>query len=79
MKSMVEIMERGRRLGYFRKEINVEILAMMRLEQISFDFQSMSSGSDFSMYELQIQIFEHFIHGILTDKGRKAYLQEPNN
>lgn len=79
MKSMVEIMERGRRLGYFRKEINVEILAMMRLEQISFDFTTMSSGSDFSMYELQIQIFEHFIHGILTDKGRKAYLQEPTN
>jgi AcrR family transcriptional regulator len=79
MKSMVEIMERGRRLGYFRKEINVEILAMMRLEQISFDFTTMSSGSDFSMYELQIQIFDHFIHGILTDKGRKAYLQEPNN
>lgn len=79
MKSMVEIMERGKRQGYFRKEINVEILAMMRMEQISFDFQSITSGWDFSMYELQIQIFEHFIHGILTDKGRKAYLQEPIN
>src|SRR5690606_39128129 len=33
MKSMVEILERGKALGYFRKEINAEILAMMRLEQ----------------------------------------------
>lgn len=79
MKSMVEIFDRGKRLGYFRKEINVEILAWMRLEQISFDFQSISSTSEFSMSELQIQLFEHFIHGILTDRGRAAYFKEPIN
>ena len=79
LKSMVEIIEKGKQQGYFRKEINAEMMAMMRLEQISFDFQGMTNGWDFSMYDLQMQMFDHFIHGILTDKGRKAYLQEPIN
>jgi len=25
---------------------------------------------------LQLQIFDHFIHGILTQKGREAYLSK---
>jgi len=79
MKSIVEILERGKRLGYFRNEINVEILALMRLEQISLDLRSISSGLEFSMGELQKQMFAHFIQGILTDKGRKAYYQESIN
>lgn len=78
MKSMVEILERGKALGYFRKEINAEILAMMRLEQISFNYHLLPSASEFSMMELQLQIFDHFIHGVLTDKGRTAYLKEQN-
>jgi AcrR family transcriptional regulator len=76
MKSMVQIMERGRRLGYFREGINVEILAAMRMEQITFDYESFPTGLEYSMGELQYQIFDHFIHGILTDKGRAAYLKE---
>lgn len=79
MKSMVQIMERGRRLGYFREGINAEIMAAMRLEQITFDYEAFSTGSEYSMGELQWQIFDHFIHGILTDKGRAAYLKESTN
>lgn len=76
LKGLVEILERGKRLGYFRKEINVEILAMMRMEQVAFNYQSLPSASKFNMMELQIQIFDHFIHGILTEKGRLAYFNE---
>ncbi|MEX2593653.1 MAG: TetR/AcrR family transcriptional regulator [Anditalea sp.] len=78
-KGMVEILERGKRLGYFRKEINVEIMAMMRMEQVAFNYQSLPSASKFNMMELQLQIFDHFIHGVLTDKGRTAYYNEPTN
>lgn len=76
LKSIIEIMEKGKRLGYFRKEINVEILALLRLEQISLDLRALSSGLHVSMGELQKQMFDHFIQGIMTDKGRKAYYQE---
>jgi len=75
MKGMVEILERGKRLGYFREEINVEILAMMRMEQVAFNYQTLPSASKFNMMELQLQIFEHFIHGVLTEKGRNVYLK----
>lgn len=78
LKSMLELLKRGKEVGYFRKEINVEILAMLRMEQIAFDFRSLPSASGFSMMDLQLEIFEHFIHGILTDKGRKAYLHASN-
>lgn len=76
LKSMVDLLNRGKEDGYFRKEMNVEIIAMLRLEQIAVDFKSSTSASNFTMMELQLQIFDHFIHGILTDKGRKAYLKE---
>jgi AcrR family transcriptional regulator len=78
-KGMVDILERGKRLGYFRKEINVEILAIMRMEQIAFNYQTLPSASSFNMMELQLQIFDHFIHGVLTDKGRIAYFKVQKN
>lgn len=76
LKTMVDVLKRGKERGYFREEIDVEILAMLRLEQIAFDFRSLPSAADFSMVDLQLQIFDHFIHGILTEKGRKTYLKE---
>ncbi len=76
LSTFVDLLRRGKEAGYFREEIDVEILAMLRLEQIAFDFRSLPSAADFSMMELQLQIFDHFIHGILTEKGRNAYLKE---
>jgi len=76
LNTMVDLLKRGKEAGYFRKEIDVEILAMLRLEQIAFDFRSLPSAADFSMVDLQLQIFDHFIHGILTQKGREAYLSK---
>lgn len=76
LNTMVDLLKRGKEAGYFRKEIDVEILAMLRLEQIAFDFRSLPSAADFSMVNLQLQIFDHFIHGILTQKGREAYLSK---
>lgn len=78
LKTMVEVLERGKAAGYFREEIDVQILAMLRLEQIAFDFKSLSSASQFDMVNLQLELFDHFIHGILTDKGRQAYLKVSN-
>lgn len=73
---MVDVLKRGKEAGYFRPEIDVEILAMLRLEQIAFDFRSLPSAAHFDMVELQLELFDHFIHGILTEKGRQAYLSE---
>jgi AcrR family transcriptional regulator len=74
--TMVDVLQRGKEAGYFRAEIDVEILAMLRLEQIAFDFRALPSASHFDMVKLQLELIDHFIHGILTDKGRQAYLGE---
>ena len=76
LKTMVDVLKRGKEAGYFREEIDVEILAMLRLEQITFDFRSLPSASQFDMVRLQMELVDHFVHGILTDKGRQAYLRE---
>ncbi len=78
LKTMVEVLTRGKEAGYFREEVDVEILAMLRLEQITFDFRSLPSASQFDMVKLQVELLDHFVHGILTDKGRQAYFKESN-
>ena len=75
LKTLVDVLDRGKEAGYFREEIDAEILAMLRLEQIAFDFRSLPSASQFDMVKLQLELVDHFIHGILTDKGRQAYLK----
>lgn len=62
--------------GYYRQEINVEMVARMRLSQIDacLDPQYFPPGK-FDFMELQIQMLEVFMNGIVTDKGR-AFLRQ---
>lgn len=81
--SIVRNLKQGIEEGYFRPDINVAVLAIARLEMIQFTFDERIFPADqFSLAEVNIQIFEHFVYGILTDKGRKVYekyKQEPSN
>ncbi len=67
-------LKQGIEEGYFRPEINVEIIATIRLElvQLAFDFEIFPT-SQFKLAEVQLQIFDHFVYGLLTEKGRKLY------
>ncbi len=65
---------RGISEGYFRPEINADILATSRLEQVEMGFRDDLFPSDqFDFMEVQIQLLEVFIYGLLTEKGRKLY------
>jgi AcrR family transcriptional regulator len=72
--SVARNLEQGIAEGYFRPEIDVEIIARMRLElvQLAFDDQ-LFPASQFRLIEVQMQIFDHFVFGLLTEKGRKLY------
>ncbi|CAN5339924.1 hypothetical protein BH09BAC3_BH09BAC3_07610 [soil metagenome] len=81
--SIIRNLKQGIEEGFFRPEINTEILAIVRLEtiQATFEGQIFPLGS-FDLAEVNIQLFEHFIYGIVTDKGRKVYEKyklQPNN
>jgi TetR/AcrR family transcriptional regulator, cholesterol catabolism regulator len=70
-------LKRGIEEGYFRPAINVDILAALRLEMIQLCFDdSVFPGTRFEFKEVQMQIFDHFIHGILTPKGLEAFQQQ---
>lgn len=77
-KGIVEVLEKGKQSGDFRGEINSEILAFMRLEQITSSFSGNVPGGKYSLLEYHLQIVDHFIHGILTDQGRNTYYHKLN-
>jgi AcrR family transcriptional regulator len=72
--SIMRNLNQGVEEGFYRPEINKDILAGIRLEliQLSFD-EDVFPTAKYNLAEVNIQIFEHFIYGILTDKGRKVY------
>ena len=51
-------------------------MARLRVEQVSLMFKpSVFSSADFDFKQVQLQVLDHFIHGLLTDKGRELYEQ----
>ncbi|WP_373495260.1 TetR/AcrR family transcriptional regulator [Aquiflexum sp.] len=76
---IIELLEKGKSEGVIRKEINSEIMALMRMEQMMLTFDPLKfPTSKYNHVELQMQIFEHFLYGIFTDKGKEAYLNQKN-
>tara|TARA_R110002012_G_scaffold99980_2_gene238408 strand:+ start:91486 stop:92100 length:615 start_codon:yes stop_codon:yes gene_type:complete len=76
---MIGILEDGVKSGYFRKEINPEILIIQRIEQVQLAFNNDIYPRDkFDFKEIHEQLFDHFLHGILTEKGKEKYNQYLN-
>ncbi len=72
--SVVRNINQGIEEGYYRPEVNAEVIAAIRTELISMGFdQSVFPQGTFNLAEVQSQIFDHFVYGICTDKGRKLY------
>ena len=77
MDDLVNVLERGKSLGYFRSEIDSTILARIRVNQISSSFdQANFDLKGYNILELQLEMMDHFLHGIFTEKGRIAYNQQ---
>ena len=71
-KGLLLTLERGIQEGVFREEIDIEILARMRLHQVEMGFDpDIYPIGEFDITEVHMQFFFHFIHGIVNEKGRK--------
>ena len=71
---VVSNLERGIEQGYFRKEIDVEILASFRVSQVELGFsEEIFPRERFDFKEVQNQLFDNFVYGLLTDEGKKLY------
>jgi TetR/AcrR family transcriptional regulator, cholesterol catabolism regulator len=78
--SIVQNLTKGIEAGYFRPEINPEILAAIRIELIQIGFNTEAFPLNrFNLSEIQEQLFDHFVYGLLTDKGRKLYEKYKSN
>lgn len=74
-----DVINRGIQEGCFRPDIDARIVAILRAETISLSFdQQLFPRERFAPREVQIQLFEQFINGILTDQGRALYQQYSN-
>jgi AcrR family transcriptional regulator len=71
---VLKSIERGKREGYFRAEIDAETLATFRIEQVQMSFDDrVFPHTKFDFTEVQMALFDHFVHGLLTMKGHKIY------
>jgi AcrR family transcriptional regulator len=74
--SVVRNIRKGVDDGYYRPDINPDIMAITRLILIEAAFSSELFPKDrFNFIEVQTQLFDFFVHGLCTDKGRKLYLK----
>jgi AcrR family transcriptional regulator len=72
--SVVRNLKQGIEEGYFRSDLDPEVIASMRLEMVQMPFnEEVFPRERFSLPEVQMQLFDHFVYGLLTEKGRKAY------
>ena len=72
--SVIRNLNQGIEEGYFRPEIDKEVIAIIRLEMVQLPFDDrIFPPSQFKLTEVQMQIFDHFVYGITTEKGRKLY------
>jgi len=71
---LITNLERGVEEGFFRPSIDIKILAKLRVEQVHMSFDPHMFPKDkFDFTEVHMQMFDHYIYGLLTVKGVRLY------
>jgi AcrR family transcriptional regulator len=66
-------LQEGIKEEYFRADIQIDILAVLRIEQIVLGFSTHLFPANTSILDIQLIFMDHFIRGILTKKGLEIY------
>lgn len=75
--SVIRNLEIGIEEGHFRPEIDAQIIATLRITEVEVAFDDKIFPKDqFSLADVQSQLFDHFVYGLCTEKGRKLYEKE---
>jgi len=79
LKSITENLERGIKSGLYRKEINIGIIARMRMQQIQAAMDpTLFPPDQFDIKEIHKQLLLQYIQGVCTARGHeliKSYLK----
>lgn len=74
LKTITDDINTGIAEGLFRENINVDFMGRYRLEQVEMGFDpAIFPIEKYSMAEIQTTLMDHFIRGILTEKGLNQY------
>ncbi len=77
--TLEELLTKGIKQGYIRPDIDVKIIARMRVSQVELGFNiNIFPVAEFSTWKVQYQFLEHFNYGICTLKGYKLLNQYKN-
>jgi AcrR family transcriptional regulator len=76
IRTLEELLIKGIKQGYIRPELDVKIMARMRVTQVEMGFNtSLFPPAEFSPWKVQYQFLEHFNYGICTLEGHKLLEQ----
>ncbi|NIJ51200.1 TetR/AcrR family transcriptional regulator [Dyadobacter arcticus] len=74
LKSIRDNLIQGIELGLYRQDIDVEVLCLLRIEQVVMAFDpNIFPPKKFDMMRTQMQFLLHFLRGILSEKGFEYY------
>ncbi len=77
--TLQELLTKGIKQGYIRPDIDVKVIAMMRVNQVELGFNTnIFPAAEFNTWKVQQQFHEHFNYGICTLKGYKLLNQYKN-
>jgi AcrR family transcriptional regulator len=79
IRTLEELLIKGIKQGYIRPDIDVKIIARMRVYQVELGFNTtVFPVAEFNIWKVQQQFHEHFNYGICTLKGYKLLNQYKN-
>lgn len=71
-KIIVQNLEKGIREELYRPDIDVDVMARLRIESVMLPFDAeVFPNNRTHLLQIEQQIFEHFIYGLATTKGQK--------
>lgn len=79
-KNLIADFKKGAQFGYFRNDIDFELLARLRMAEVDLAFNpDFYPTNKLSLYETQFTLMDIFMRGILTEKGLTLYTSYQNN
>lgn len=79
-KNLIADFKKGAQFGYFRNDIDFELLARLRMAEVDLVFNpDFYPNNKLSLYETQLTMMDIFMRGILTEKGLTLYKSYQNN
>ena len=74
LKGIRDNMVHGIALGFYRPDIDVDVLSLLRIGEFEIAFDpSIFPPDKFHMMRVQMQFVHHFLRGIMTEKGFEYY------